>query len=228
VRGLKVQKHVHKPVDVSLTLTSKDITVCAIQETWLDCNRHRHDSRVQLCRTAGTQLRLDPWRNRVPDQTRCHGLLRAAALAKFDQATWVRLKSKSRQNSLVLVSAYVRPISPTRSQAEFADDLSLTVDIEHWQQKNTVVVCGDFNARIGRQGAESPTNSVVPQFETRDAQGATLVDLMNTTGLYSLANRKGPETRYTYPHSGAVGGRLPHGSSELLKFTTSRALHRGR
>jgi endonuclease/exonuclease/phosphatase family metal-dependent hydrolase len=75
---------------------------------------------------------------------------------KFDQATWVRLKSKSRQNSLVLVSAYVRPISPTRSQAEFADDLSaLTVDIEHWQQKNTVVVCGDFNARIGRQGAES-------------------------------------------------------------------------
>jgi hypothetical protein len=27
-------------------------------------------------------------------------------------------------------------ISPTRSQAEFADDLSaLTVDIEHWQQK---------------------------------------------------------------------------------------------
>jgi hypothetical protein len=33
VRGLKVQKHVHKPVDVSLTLTSKDITVCAIQES---------------------------------------------------------------------------------------------------------------------------------------------------------------------------------------------------
>jgi uncharacterized protein CbrC (UPF0167 family) len=43
-----------------------------------------------------------------------------------------------------------------RVAAEFADDLSaLTVDIEHWQQKNTVVVCGDFNARIGRQGAES-------------------------------------------------------------------------
>jgi endonuclease/exonuclease/phosphatase family metal-dependent hydrolase len=82
-------------------------------------------------------------------------------------ATWVRLKSKSRQNSLVLVSAYVRPISPTRSQAEFADDLSaLTVDIEHWQQKNTVVVCGDFNARIGRQ-VQSPTNSVVLSSRSR-------------------------------------------------------------
>jgi hypothetical protein len=34
VRGLKVQKHVHKPVDD--ILTSKDITVCAIQEDWLD------------------------------------------------------------------------------------------------------------------------------------------------------------------------------------------------
>jgi hypothetical protein len=98
------------------------------------------------------------------------------------------------------------------------------VDIEHWQQKNTVVVCGDFNARIGRQGAESPTNSVVPQFEiTRDAQGATLVDLMNTTGLYSLANRKARDPIHVHPHSGAVGGRLPHGSSELLKFTTSVA-----
>jgi hypothetical protein len=63
------------------------------------------------------------------------------------------------------------PISPTRSQAELLTTTVLTVDIEHWQQKNTVVVCGDF-ARIGRQGAESPTNSVVPQFGeiTRDAQ----------------------------------------------------------
>jgi hypothetical protein len=47
-------------------------------------------------------------------------------------------------------------------------------------------------------GARWSPNSVVPQFGeiTRDAQGATLVDLMNTTGLYSLANRKArPDTR---------------------------------
>jgi endonuclease/exonuclease/phosphatase family metal-dependent hydrolase len=81
-----------------------------------------------------------------------------------------------------------------RSQAEFADDLSaLTVDIEHWQQKNTVVVCGDFNARIGRQGAESPTNSVVPQFgEITRRSGATLVDLMNTTGCTVWQTEKAP------------------------------------
>jgi hypothetical protein len=72
----------------------------------------------------------------------------------------------------VLVSAYVRPISPTRSQAEFADDTgALTVDIEHWQQKKYCSGLWNFNARIGRQGAESPTNSVVLSSEiTRDAQ----------------------------------------------------------
>jgi hypothetical protein len=38
VRGL-AEQNVHKPVDVSLTLTSKDITVCAIQEPgWTPMN----------------------------------------------------------------------------------------------------------------------------------------------------------------------------------------------
>jgi hypothetical protein len=72
-------------------------------------------------------------------------------------------------------------------------------------------------------------NSVVPQFGeiTRDAQELRI--LMNTTGLYSLANRKGPDPIHVHSHSGAVGGRLPHGSSELLEVHhLSRALHRGR
>jgi hypothetical protein len=66
------------------------------------------------------------------------------------------------------------------------------------------------------QGAESPTNSVVPQFEiTRDAQGATLVDLMNTTGCTVWQTERPRDPIHVHPHSGAVGGRLPHGSSEL-------------
>jgi hypothetical protein len=48
------------------------------------------------------------------------------------------------------------------------------------------------------------------------------VDLMNTTGLYSLANRKAPRPD-TCIHSGAVGGRLPQGPASFLKFTTSVA-----
>jgi hypothetical protein len=59
VRGLKVQKHVHKPVDVSLTLTSKDITVCAIQEPgWTAIDTVM--TRVQLCGTAGYATEVGP------------------------------------------------------------------------------------------------------------------------------------------------------------------------
>jgi endonuclease/exonuclease/phosphatase family metal-dependent hydrolase len=122
------------------------------------------------------------------------------------------------------VSAYVRPISPTR-QAEFADDLSaLTVDIEHWQQKNTVVVCGDFNARIGRQGAESPTNSVVLSSErSRGTLRRTLVDLMNTRGCTVWQTEKAPrpDTRAFRTQGQSVDYLM--GPASFLKFTTSVA-----
>jgi hypothetical protein len=102
VRGLKVQKHVHKPVDVSLTLTSKDITVCAIQETWLDPNRHRHDPGFSYVGLLGTQLRLDPGGTGFLIKQDVMGCVTQLLKGqKFDQATWVRLKSKSRQNSRV-------------------------------------------------------------------------------------------------------------------------------
>jgi hypothetical protein len=71
---------------VDVSLTSKDITVCAIQETWLDPAIDTVMTQGSAVGLLGTQLRLDPWRNRVPDQTRCHGLRYAAALKgqKFD------------------------------------------------------------------------------------------------------------------------------------------------
>jgi exonuclease III len=231
VRGLKVQKHVHKPVDVSLTLASKDINICAVQETWLDPSV---DTVItpgfDFVGTAGYATEVGPRGGTgfliKQDVMGCVTQLRWKG-QKFDQATWVRMKSKSRQNSIVLVSAYVRPVSPTRSHADFAEDLNaLTVDIEYWQRNNTVVVCGDFNARIGRQGADAPTNSVIPQFgeTTRDAQGATLVDLMNTTGMFSLANRTGPDTKFTCIRTqGQSVVDYFMGPASFLKFTTSVA-----
>jgi hypothetical protein len=48
------------------------------------------------------------------------------------------------------------------------------------------------------------------------------VDLMNTTGLYSLANRKARDPIHVHPHSGAVGGRLPQRSSSFFTTPQSR------
>jgi endonuclease/exonuclease/phosphatase family metal-dependent hydrolase len=77
---------------------------------------------------------------------------------------------------LLCLSARMYALFRRRGQAEFADDLSaLTVDIEHWQQKNTVVVCGDFNARMPRCRVPYQLSSPSVQ-RSRDAQGATLVD----------------------------------------------------
>jgi mRNA deadenylase 3'-5' endonuclease subunit Ccr4 len=140
---------------------------------------------------------------------------------------WVRLKSKSRQNSLVLVSAYVRPIS-TRSQAEFADDLSaLTVDIEHWQQKNTVVVCGDFNARIGRQ-VESQLSSPSVRRDHAGRSRSYASGSHEHNRAVQFGKQKG-ETRYTCIRTqGQSVVDYLMGPASFLKFTTSVALHRGR
>jgi hypothetical protein len=70
-------------------------------------------------------------------------------------------------------------------------------------------------------GAESHQLSS-PQFGeiTRDAQGATLVDLMNTTGLYSLANKAPrPDTRASTQGQSVVD----YTGSRASKFTTSVA-----
>jgi ATP-dependent Zn protease len=55
--------------------------------------------------------------------------------------------------------------------------------------------------------------------EIAGRSGATLVDLMNTTGLYSLAER--PRDPIHASALRAVGGRLLMGPASFLKFTTS-------
>jgi endonuclease/exonuclease/phosphatase family metal-dependent hydrolase len=103
-------------------------------------------------------------RNRVPVKVEMVGCSPAALKGKrYAQATWLR-QGRKREDSLVVVSAYLRPVSATRTQADWQSDLAaLSQDILHWQQKSaTVVVCGDFNARIGRQGAEANAPSPVP------------------------------------------------------------------
>jgi hypothetical protein len=80
---------------------------------------------------------------------------------RYAQATWLRLKGRKREDSLVVVSAYLRPVSATRTQADWQSDLAaLSQDILHWQQ----------NSNGG--GAETSTHALVAkvQKQTRHHQ----------------------------------------------------------
>jgi hypothetical protein len=64
---------------------------------------------------------------------------------------------------LVVVSAYLRPVSATRTQADWQPTWQLC--LRTFWHKYSSNGGGDFNARIGRQGAEANAPSPVPQFE---------------------------------------------------------------
>ena len=177
--------------------------------------------RVILCRSFCTYYRVPS----QADMTGCVVQLRWKG-KKYAQATWLRLKGRKREDSLVVVSAYLRPVSTTRKQADWQSDLAaLSQDILHWQDKKmTVVVLGDFNARIGRQGTEGHMPSPVPQFGevTKDAQGASLVEKLSKCSLFSLANRAGPEPEYTCHHTQGMSiVDYMLGPAGFLKYSSS-------
>jgi hypothetical protein len=89
-----------------------------------------------------------------------HGLRYAAALEgqKFDQATWVRLKKQVEAE----LACAARMYALFRRRVAKLNLLTIALTVDVSVATETVVVCG--LQCIGRQGAESPTNSVVPQF----------------------------------------------------------------
>ena len=120
---------------------------------------------------------------------------------KYKQATWVRVKGTNRRNNLIIASVYIPPVSDTRSFAEVAADFeNLAFDVEHWNNRNKVLVCGDLNARIGNSIGETATvHPRVPRYgeETINAEGKALIQLLNQCDLFCLGNRFGPVTHYT-------------------------------
>jgi hypothetical protein len=80
-------------------------------------------------------------------------------------------------------------VSATRTQADWQSDLAaLSQDILHWQQSQQRWWCGDFNARIGRQGAEANAITSPNSEVTKDAQGASLVETLSEC-MFSLTGQ---------------------------------------
>jgi hypothetical protein len=75
---------------------------------------------------------------------------------------------------------------------------------------------------------QSPYQLSSPQFGeiTRDAQELLSGSHEHWQGCTVWQTERPRDPIHVHPHSGAIGGRLPHGSSELLHHL-GRALHRG-
>lgn len=205
VRGLKVASNPNKAVDLCLVIAGKGIQVCAVQETWMNPNQDlvatpgfhfmgedAYETGTRL--GGGTGFLIKDEFIGCATQLRWKG-------KQYPQASWIKLKSPRKADTVIIASVYMRPVSDTRSISDMAADLAAFAnDLAHWQDKATVLVCGDFNARIGRRGASGGMNQVVPEFGEGncDAAGANLILMMEENGLFSLANRtSGKGTQFT-------------------------------
>jgi hypothetical protein len=98
---------------------------------------------------------------------------------------------------LVVVSAYLRPVSATRTQADWQSDLAaLSQDILHWQQKSATVVVCEIQRTHWSPRCRSKRAITSPNSEGTDAQGASLVETLSECSLFSL-DRTGPDPEYT-------------------------------
>ena len=231
VRGLKISSQAEKVSDIAAILTAKQVDICAVQETWLDpavedviapnytfVGTVGYETATRLGGGTGFLVR-DSFMSAVE--------VLHWKTKKFTQATWIKVKSGSRRNHLVMASVYIRPVSESRTLAEVDADLDLlAADILKWTQKFTVLINGDFNARIGK--ADNEEEALVPKYgeKTRNAEGNALIALMGQCDLVSLANRHGPDTEYTCirANGNSVVDYLL-GSKSLLKCSRSVTHH---
>jgi hypothetical protein len=106
---------------------------------------------------------------------------------------------------------------------------SLASDIGYWSTKSKVLVCGDFNARIGNSSDEAvDTHPRVPRFGEKvvNPEGKVMIQLLNQCDLFSLGNRFGPDTNFTCLR--AQGNSVVDyllGSEALLKCARSVSHH---
>lgn len=234
VRGLKIASQIDKASDIGAVLRNKGVNICAVQETWLDPAideitlpgyRFVGSAGYATCTRLGGGTGF-----LIGDELMANVETLSWKSKLYAQATWVRVRGSKRSNHLILASVYVPPVSDTRTSAEVAVDFAnLTNDIAHWSMKGEVLVCGDFNARIGNSEDESgEKHARVPRFgeHVLNTEGRVMIQLMNQCDLFSLGNRFGPDVNFTCLR--AQGNSVVDyllGSEALLKCARSVTHH---
>jgi hypothetical protein len=113
---------------------------------------------------------------------------------QYDEALWLVMPGQGGARKLFIGVVYMPDMGKSASVRSAAYS-ALQEDLEYLSSRGSVLVMGDFNARVGR--ASGPAERIGMHGEsTVNDNGRLLLSLLNTVNLYSLNARTAP----TSPH----------------------------
>ncbi len=153
IQGLHSSTFGNKSADQDLLSSVTDMDICIFHETWCRSNEALHcpigykemivpslkKSQIKYGRDSGGIL---IWHK--------DNLKHLIKIVKIENASiWLEVKSVISQHNLYLCALYIPPHdSPYYNEQSF---LQLQTDILHFQSRGQVLICGDLNARTGRE-----------------------------------------------------------------------------
>jgi hypothetical protein len=110
------------------------------------------------------------------------------------RASVARLKGRKREDSLVVVSAYLRPVGSANSGGLATDLAALSQDILRQQSQQRWYAETSTHALVAKVQKQTRHHQSHNSEVTKDAQGASLVETLSECSLF---NRTGPDPEYT-------------------------------
>jgi len=153
VQGLHSSTFGNKTADQDLLSSVRDMDICIFHETWCRSNEALHcpigykeiivpstkNSKIKCGRDSGGIL--------IWHKDDLKHLIKIAKIGK--SSIWLEVKSVIPLSNLYLCAIYIPPHdSPYYEEQSFP---TLQADILHFQSRGNVLICGDFNARTGRE-----------------------------------------------------------------------------
>eukprot|EP00775_Hariotina_reticulata_P004854 gene4854-biopygen6608 len=149
---------------------------------------------------------------------------------QYDEAIWLVLQRRGQVRKMFIGVVYMPDMSKSASVREAAYT-QLQQDMLHLSSQGSVVVVGDFNARVGR--AAQPNTHIGMHGESNDdvnGNGNLLISMLNSVDMYALNARTPPPTpdaHLTYMKHRANGEVMGKSLIDYIITTPDVAMPRG-
>lgn len=110
----------------------------------------------------------------------------------IDDILWIKLENANKDEaSIIICSCYLSPEGSTRGNNEQEFFEKLTESIHNYTDEDTIIICGDFNSRIGKEqdikDKDLPRRN--PIDNTINQHGRSLLNFLNDNNLCILNGR---------------------------------------